>query len=193
MPSHRHRPDVCLCRPSSCTHSAWRSGQDQAKSIQLLLEQLLPNAKVFLDVDTALRRDAEQSRKSGRDAEQSRKSGRDAKQSRRSEQSAEEGAMERTDMDWMQTGVCQSSVLVALLTGGPKKDKAGNEETISDYFNGKNCIHEINIAVEKKKRIVLLVETDKDHGCVSMSVHRKTCEKLGRPDVFKSLRSVDIL
>lgn len=175
-PSHRHRPDACVCRPSSCTHSAWCSGQDQAKSIQLLLEQLLPNVKVFVDVDTALRRDAEKDRKSRRDTKRNRQSGRDAESSRRGEESAEEGAVEKKDMDWMQKGVCCSSVLVALLTGGPDKD---NEETISDYFNSKNCMNEINTAVEKKKRIVLLVETDKDHGGVSMSVHRKTCEQLG--------------
>ena len=34
----------------------WRTGQDQAKSIALLLTQLLPSMKVYLDVDEALKR-----------------------------------------------------------------------------------------------------------------------------------------
>lgn len=88
---------------------AWRSGQDQAKTLKLSLQELLPQVQVYLDVDSAL--------------------GRKLKKTN----SLNFGAI-RLDSptlcspdhktDWMQAGVTSSTIMVALLTGGSKERSA---------------------------------------------------------------------
>ena len=45
----------------------------------------------------------------------------------------------------------------------------------SDYMRSRNCLRELRRAVEAKKRIVLVNETDPQHGAVSMATHRRDC------------------
>jgi hypothetical protein len=118
---------------------AWRSGQDQAKAVKLLLIDVLPELKVFLDVDSALDRDRSEGNK------------------------------------WMFLNVRKSTTLVALLTGEDK----GKRPT-SHYFMSEACVLEMRTAIDEKKNIVLVIETDSLHGGVPLTVHKKDCKRNNR-------------
>jgi hypothetical protein len=118
---------------------AWRSGQDQAKAVKLLFIDVLPELRVFLDVDTALDRARSEGNR------------------------------------WMYENVRKSTTLVALLTGEHK----GKEPT-SHYFMSRACMLEMRTAIDQRKNIVLLIETDLLHGGVPLEVHRKHCKKNDR-------------
>ena len=45
----------------------------------------------------------------------------------------------------------------------------------SDYMRSRNCLRELRRAIEAKKRIVFVNETDPQHGAVSMATHRSDC------------------
>ena len=45
----------------------------------------------------------------------------------------------------------------------------------SDYMRSRNCLRELRRAVERKKRIVFVNETDPKRGAVSMATHRRDC------------------
>ena len=168
---------TCASTPPLPLRSAWRSGQDQAMSLKLLLEKMLPNVQLYLDVDCALRRDAQQARQSQKG--------------------------HAVDGDWMQRAVSCSSVVVALLTGGPASSSETEPSDVeaspspspifgrledsnasrvegkkdhSHYFRSRNCMIEMHKAMVDKKCIVLLVETDEDHGGVPMDVHIEQCK-----------------
>ena len=45
----------------------------------------------------------------------------------------------------------------------------------SDYMRSRNCLRELRRAVEGKKRLVFVNETDPKRGAVSMATHRRDC------------------
>jgi len=145
-----------------CLGSAWRSGQDQAKALKLSLQGLVPRIKIYLDVDAAL------SRPTGDIFSISGMSW-----PLRSPLNSPPGSASL--QDWMQQGVEQSTMLIALLTGG-SSEKPG-APLVSHYFTSRACRSEIRKAMEANKRIVLLVETDEKHGGVPMSVHEELLRK----------------
>ena len=63
-----------------------------------------------------------------------------------------------------------TDVVVIFLSGSTV---AGVER--SDYMRSRNCLRELRRAVEAKKRIVLVNETDPQHGAVNMATHRRDC------------------
>ena len=73
-----------------------------------------------------------------------------------------------------------TEVFVAVLAGEMRKQSpAGDGESVvevSRYFGSENCRREIQSALEHGKRIVLLQETDPNHGAISMAAHRRDCE-----------------
>ena len=106
-------------RPATHHHvflsHAWRSGQDQAKTIKLSIKELLPSAKIYLDVDAALMRGNNASSKSN-SARQLL--GLIGTSFRRGASPPKAGEAD----DWMKVNVTNSEVLVVVLSGGRRAD-----------------------------------------------------------------------
>ena len=169
----RDHDEVRVRRPRAGGHHvfishAWRSGQDQAKTIKLVLLDLLPQLDVFLDVDTALTRDAPNAPRSNSFKKAF-------------------AAATSTDNDWMNTNVKCSTTMIAVLTGG-----ANGESSYSHYFQSKNCMYEMRSAIANwqqskgKRRIILVIETDLDHGGIAFDAHKKDCWHNDK-DVYNAL------
>ena len=76
--------------------------------------------------------------------------------------------------------VAESKVVIALLTGSMEKGVFK-----SDYFSSENCLREMRATLgDRAKTIILLLETDPDHGGGSLEAHQKDCPADLRPDLF---------
>ena len=75
-----------------------------------------------------------------------------------------------TDIGALEALIDATDVVIVFL-GGSTAD--GVER--SDYMRSRNCLRELRRAVEGKKRIVFVNETDPQHGAVSMATHRRDC------------------
>ena len=82
-----------------------------------------------------------------------------------------------TDIGALEALIDATDVVVGFLAGSTLAD--GTER--SDYMRSPNCLRELRRAVEQKKRLVFVRETDPQHGAVSMDVHRRDC-----PDDLRS-------
>lgn len=75
-----------------------------------------------------------------------------------------------TDIGALEALIDATDAVVVFL-GGSTAD--GVER--SDYMRSRNCLRELRRAVERKKSIVFVNETDPQHGAVSMATHRRDC------------------
>ena len=73
-------------------------------------------------------------------------------------------------IDRLEQDIAASRAIIVFLSGSWQD---GRER--SDYFRSANCLREFRAAVLQKKRIVLVVETDPDHGGVAFSTHLHAC------------------
>ena len=76
-----------------------------------------------------------------------------------------------SDLGSLEALVDASDVAICFLSGSTRAD--GTER--SDYMLSDNCLRELRAAIEKKKRMIFVRETDPQHGGVAMDVHRRDC------------------
>ena len=74
-----------------------------------------------------------------------------------------------SDIGALEEHVDGSDVVIVFLAG------SNGDEERSDYMRSANCVRELRQAIERKKRIVFVLETDPQHGAVSMGTHRRDC------------------
>ena len=115
----------------------WGSGQDQARVMKSQLTALVPDLRVFLDVD------------------------------------------DLNDIGSLEALIDATDTIIIFLSGST----LANGAACSDYMMRTNCKRELRAAVEKKKPIIFVLETDPQHGGVSLDVHRRDCP----PDLVHAL------
>jgi len=74
-----------------------------------------------------------------------------------------------------------SEAVIVLLTGSTA---VADGAPASDYMRSRNCLRELRAAVERKRPLILLLETDPSHGGVPLDVHRAECPDELREHVF---------
>ena len=74
-----------------------------------------------------------------------------------------------SDIGALEEHVDGSDVVIVFLAG------SNGDEERSDYMRSANCVRELRQAIERKKRMVFVLETDPQHGAVSMGTHRRDC------------------
>mmetsp|Transcript_28041 Transcript_28041/g.94170 ORF Transcript_28041/g.94170 Transcript_28041/m.94170 type:complete len:1051 (+) Transcript_28041:106-3258(+) len=77
--------------------------------------------------------------------------------------------------------VGNSEAVIVLLTGSTA---VADGAPASDYMRSRNCLRELRAAVERKRPLILLLETDPSHGGVPLDVHRAECPDELREHVF---------
>ena len=75
------------------------------------------------------------------------------------------------DVSLLEDYVQSSRTVVVFLSGSLASD--GSET--SDYMASKNCLRELRAAKAHRRRIVLVVEQDANHGGVSLETHKRDC------------------
>ena len=75
-----------------------------------------------------------------------------------------------TDICALEAFIDSTDVVVVFLAGS-----VINGVEHSDYMCSTNCQRELRRAVEKKKPLIFVMETDQNHGAVSMDTHRRDC------------------
>lgn len=75
-----------------------------------------------------------------------------------------------TSISELERLVDASELIVVFLSGSMRH---GAER--SDYFHSANCLRELRHAVMRRKPIVLVYETDRQHGGCSLETHRRDC------------------
>ena len=75
-----------------------------------------------------------------------------------------------TDIGALEALIDSTDTVVIFLAGSTD----GAEER-SDYMRSANCLREFRRAVEAKKPIVFVCETDPQHGAISMAAHHRDC------------------
>ena len=75
------------------------------------------------------------------------------------------------DVSLLEDYVQSSRTVVVFLSGSLESD--GSEK--SDYMASENCLRELRAAKAHHRRIVLVVEQDRNHGGVSLETHKRAC------------------
>ena len=114
----------------------WATGQDQARTIKILLVSLCPGLLVWLDVDDMRSK-------------------------------AGTSATDKASFEALIDGV---QVMIAILTGSVQ-----NGVEYSDYFYSVPCQHELERALSNGTPVVFVLETDSNHGGISLEAHRRAC------------------
>lgn len=89
------------------------------------------------------------------------------------------------EVDALEKLIDATDTVIIFLSGLTLKNGAA----CSDYMTSRNCLRELRAAVEKKKPIIFVIETDKQHGGVPLDVHRRDCP----PDLVQALDEHPIL
>ena len=76
-----------------------------------------------------------------------------------------------TDIGSLEELVDATDTIIVFLAGAFDADGSAR----SDYMRSANCVRELRTAVAKARPMIFVLETDPQHGGVSMEVHRRDC------------------